>query len=274
MDSQKIKKDIRDGYAEVAKRGSSCCGVISSCCGDSPSEKTSKAIGYTAEELSSIPDDANMGLGCGIPIAHANLQTGETVIDLGSGGGIDCFLAAKVVGEAGHVIGVDMTAEMVDKARQNAFDGKHHNVEFRLGEIEHLPVADNTADLITSNCVINLASDKAQVYSEAYRVLKPGGRFVVSDIVTSEPLPEWILESVRAYTGCISGASLRDDYLKIIDEAGFKDVEILEEKFFPVDWMENDPTALKLIKASGKSIDELNVALKGILSITVRGWKR
>ncbi|MBU0517596.1 arsenite methyltransferase [bacterium] len=274
MKIQDVKKAVRDGYAEVAKNSSCCCGVVSSSCGDNYAKDSSKELGYTEEQLSQMPDEANMGLGCGIPIAHADIKPGETVIDLGAGGGIDCFIAAKAVGEAGRVIGVDMTPEMIDKARANAENGHYGNVEFRLGEIEHLPVADNSADLITSNCVINLAPDKGQVYREAYRVLQPGGRFVVSDIVTTEPLPEWILESVKAYTGCISGAIMRDDYLEIIKAAGFTDVVVLEEKFFPIECMQNDPTAQKFIRKTGMTMDGLNDALKGIVSITVRGWKK
>jgi len=198
-------------------------------------QTVSKAIGYTDEELASAPEGANLGLGCGNPTALASLVEGETVLDLGSGAGFDCFLAAQKVGDTGKVIGVDMTPEMIEKARKNAQMSNCANVEFRLGEIENLPVADNSVDVIISNCVINLSPDKERVFRDAFRVLKPGGRLMVSDIVLLKALPDFIRESVAAYVGCIAGAMLKDDYLAAIGKAGFQDVKILEETVFPVD---------------------------------------
>src|SRR4030043_455328 len=175
MKETEIRKAVREGYAQVAKQSGSCCASKSTCCcGASVAETVSRSIGYSEEELGSVPEGANLGLGCGNPVAMASLKKGETVVDLGSGGGLDCFLAANKVGEKGKVIGVDMTPEMLDKARENLEKSKHKNVEFRLGEIENLPVADNTADAIISNCVINLSPNKKQVFEDAFRVLKPG----------------------------------------------------------------------------------------------------
>jgi arsenite methyltransferase len=275
MDSDKIKKAVREGYAKAANQENSCCGGYSCSCGDkSAAEKISTDIGYTQEEMNAVPSESNLGLGCGNPTALASLKQGEVVLDLGSGGGFDCFLAANKVGPTGKVIGVDMTPEMLDKARENARKGKYSNVEFRLGEIENLPVADNSIDIIISNCVINLSPDKARVFSEAFRVLKPGGRIMVSDIVLTVDLPEYIINSVRAYVGCLSGAMLKEKYLAAIKLAGLTDVKIVEEKIIPIDDMINDPTAQEIIKKSGRTSDELSRDLKKtILSIYVAAYK-
>lgn len=198
------------------------------CC--SPADTMAMAVGYSAEELQAIPEEARMGLGCGNPTTLASLKEGEVVLDLGAGGGIDCFLAAAAVGKAGRVIGVDMTPEMLHRARDNARNGGYDNVEFRLGEIENLPVADSTVDAVISNCVINLSPDKARVFGEAYRVLKSGGRVMVSDIVLTKELPEDVRSSLAAYAGCVAGALLKEDYLATMAGAGFKDVEIASEQ--------------------------------------------
>jgi SAM-dependent methyltransferase len=187
------------------------------------------AVGYTEEELQSIPENSGMGLGCGNPTALASLSEGEVVVDLGAGGGIDCFLASNAVGKYGKVIGVDMTPDMVSAARANAQRGGYENVDFRLGEIEHLPVADSSADVVISNCVINLSPDKPQVFREAFRTLKPGGRVMVSDIVLCGELPEDIKASVAAYAGCVGGALPVEEYLAAITAAGFSDVEVVTE---------------------------------------------
>ncbi len=229
---QEAASDASCCASQEAVSAESCCAPqgamgAASCC--SPQGAASQAVGYSAEELGSIPEGANMGLGCGNPAALASLEKGEVVLDLGAGGGIDCFLAADAVGEEGSVIGVDMTPEMVEKARENARKGGYKNVDFRLGEIENLPVADNTVDAVISNCVINLSPDKPQVFKEAYRTLKPGGRVMVSDIVLLKELPEHIKSSVEAYAGCVAGASRKEDYLAAIATAGFNDVEVVSE---------------------------------------------
>jgi ubiquinone/menaquinone biosynthesis C-methylase UbiE len=187
------------------------------------------AVGYAEGQLGAIPEGANLGLGCGNPTALASLKEGEAVLDLGSGGGIDCFLASNAVGPEGRVIGVDMTPEMISRARENARRGSYGNVDFRLGEIENLPVGDSSVDAVISNCVINLSPDKGRVFAEAYRALKPGGRMMVSDIVLTRELPEEIMNSVAAYAGCVAGASKKAEYLAKVKAAGFEDVEIVSE---------------------------------------------
>ena len=216
-----IRDKVREHYAGVAESKSGCCDDQSSC-GCSVSEQ----IGYSKEDLAALPETAEMGLGCGNPILFAALRTGETVVDLGSGGGIDCFLAARIVGPAGKVIGVDMTPEMLSKARRNATSGGYQNVEFRLGEIENLPLGDNTANAVISNCVINLSPSKLRVYKESYRVLKPGGRLAVADMVALKPLPDELRRDLAAYTGCLAGAELIDQLKIWLNEAGFEKIEI------------------------------------------------
>ena len=244
MKAKHIKKKVRESYGEIAKNECSCgCSPTNEpCCGEEAKAAT-KAIGYSDKEIASVPEGANLGLGCGNPIALASLKPGETVVDLGSGPGFDSFLAAKKVGRKGRVIGVDMTPEMIKKARRNARKGKFKNVEFRLGEIEKLPVKDNSADIVISNCVINLSPHKIKVFKEAFRVLKPGGRLMVSDIVLLKELPASIKKSSTAYIGCIAGASLKKDYLKAAEKAGFKKLKIMEEVPFPLEgWVSEKPT--------------------------------
>lgn len=231
-----IKQAVREGYANIAKQGSSCCGTRSSCCGNS-AQLMSKAIGYSADEMSAVPEGANLGLGCGNPVAIASLKEGEVVLDLGSGAGFDCFLAANAVGKKGKVIGVDMTPEMLALARENARKGGYENVEFRLGEIENLPVADLSIDVVISNCVINLSPEKKRVFAEAFRVLKPGGRAMVSDIVLLKTLPDEVSNSIEAYVSCIAGAALKDEYIEAIKQAGFQDVKIMGETPVPIEYL-------------------------------------
>jgi len=223
MRDDDIRQVVRERYSERARTSCSCCGS-----GESTSSR-SRTIGYSDKQLATVPEGANLGLGCGNPTALASLKEGETVLDFGAGAGLDCFLAAQAVGPSGKAIGVDMTAEMIDRARENARKHEINNVEFRLGEIEHLPVADGAVDVVISNCVINLSPDKPQVFREAFRALKPGGRLFVSDMVLNKPLPEEVRESIEAYVGCVAGASMRAEYLEAIVAAGFLDVEVLTD---------------------------------------------
>jgi arsenite methyltransferase len=272
---EKVKKMVREGYAKIAKEEKSCCSALTSCSCNAPSvsEEVSKRIGYTDAEIGSVPQGANLGLGCGNPVALASLTKGQTVLDLGSGAGFDCFLAANKVGKSGRVIGVDMTPEMIDKARANARKGKYENVEFRLGEIENLPVADGTVDVVISNCVINLSLDKQRVFDEAFRVLKPKGRLMISDIVLLKKLPEIIRKSVQAYVGCISGAEMKSKYLQMIEDAGFQQVRVIEENCFPVENMVNDPTAKAIVKTAKIPAEEVEKVANTVASVKVSGLK-
>ena len=275
MKDTEIKKSVREGYAKIAKEGGSCCNKgSSSCCNNTQSARDiSKSIGYSEEDINNAPDEANLGLGCGNPLALASLKEGETVLDLGSGAGFDCFLAANKVGEKGRVIGVDMTPEMLEKARENARKNNYTNVEFRLGEIESLPIPDNFVDIIISNCVINLSPDKNRVFQEAYRVLKPGGRLMVSDIVLTKELPDFIRSSVQAYIGCISGAMLEEEYLGAIEAAGFQDVRVADETGIATDSLENDPTAVSIAESLNLTPEKIQDLASSILSIRVSGIK-
>jgi SAM-dependent methyltransferase len=274
MKEKEIKKIVREGYRKVARSSENCAAQSCYCGGGADSAKTiSEKIGYTKEEMQAVPEGANLGLGCGNPIALASLKKGETVLDLGSGAGFDCFLAVNKVGPTGKVIGVDMTVEMVEKANENARKGHYANVEFRLGEIESLPVEDNSVNVVISNCVINLVPDKSAAFKEAYRVLKPGGRLMVSDVVLLKPLPKSIQNSVEAYIGCLSGATMKDNYLKVISKAGFKNVKILEENAFPLDVMANDPTAKVILDTPKVSAEDIKSAENSVASIKVSATK-
>jgi arsenite methyltransferase len=274
MKEEKIKDFVKEGYAKIAKRGSSCCEPSTACCGDiDMASAISRNIGYSDEELRSIPEGANLGLGCGNPIALASLKKGETVLDLGAGAGFDCFLAANQVGPTGKVIGVDMTGEMVEKARENAKKGNYTNVEFKIGEIEDLPMADESVDIIISNCVINLSPDKPKVFAEAFRVLKPGGRLMVSDIVLLKDLPDFIKESIDAYVSCVSGALLKQEYIAAIKNAGFQDVEIIDETPFPSDLLNLDPLVEQIESHIKVSTEDLKDIASSIVSVKVSGFK-
>lgn len=265
MKEQDIKKVVREKYGRVAKQSGSCC--ASSCCGSSSGtliaefasrpEEVSRKAGYTEKEIQSVPSGSNLGLGCGNPTALASIKVGETVLDLGSGAGFDCFLAANKVGPKGKVIGVDMTQEMIEKARANAAKAGYNSVEFRQGEIERLPVDDGTVDVIISNCVINLVPDKEKVFKEAFRVLKPGGRLMVSDMVLLKELPKAIRESVEAYAeayvGCIAGAEQKRRYLEAIGSAGFEDVSVIDESIVTLDYLTSDPIGQALLEYMKRS---------------------
>lgn len=241
-----VREAVRKNYAAVAKVGTTpaggCSCSSSPCCGSAPVgvDAVSVQLGYSAAELKDVPEGANLGLGCGNPQAIAAIKPGETVLDLGSGAGLDAFLAARQVGPSGRVIGVDMTPEMVSRARENARKAGYANVEFRLGEIEHLPVADSSVDVILSNCVINLSPDKAQVFRDGFRVLKPGGRLAISDVVRTAELPEEIRKDWAMMTGCIAGAAGIDELRNMLREAGFADVRIQpkdESRAFIATWV-------------------------------------
>ncbi|VAX11682.1 Arsenite methyltransferase [hydrothermal vent metagenome] len=240
-----IRNHVRDSYAQVAEASNSSesCGVESSCCGVSAdldiNTLNSLRLGYSEDEMNSVPEGADMGLGCGNPTAIASLQAGDTVVDLGSGGGFDAFLAAREVKQQGRVIGIDMTPSMISKARNNADKAGFSNVEFRLGEIEHLPVANNSVDVIISNCVINLSPDKRQVFRDAYRILKPQGRLAISDVVASIELPEKMRNDKKLHAGCMAGASLIEDLHEMLKESGFESIKITpkdESRDFIRDW--------------------------------------
>ncbi|MBC8276396.1 MAG: arsenite methyltransferase [Chloroflexi bacterium] len=274
MKKEEVRKTVRQGYAQIAKSGSSCCAPQNSCCGTTNiATDISKKIGYTDEDIQSVPEGANLGLGCGNPLAMASLKEGEVILDLGSGAGFDCFLAANGVGKSGKVIGIDMTPEMVEKARENAHKGNYENVEFRLGEIENLPVSDNHVDVIISNCVINLSPDKERVFQEAFRALKPGGRLMVSDMVLVSELPDSIKNSVAAYIGCLAGAIMKDKYLEAIKAAGFKQVNIIDETFSPNDCAPNDPIVQALVNDSGIPQADLKKLGSSIRSLKVHAVK-
>ena len=266
MKSAKIRNIVKKAYGEIAKEGKGCgCDT-----GGTDTKEFAKGIGYSENELNVIPEGANLGLSCGNPTALAGLKKGETVLDLGSGAGLDCFLAAMNVGESGKVIGVDMTPEMIEKALENARKGKYINVEFRLGQIENIPVEDNIVDVVISNCVINLSPDKPKVFEEIYRVLKPGGRLSISDIALIRRLPDNIQKSIEAYVGCVGGAILVDEYRKIVEDAGFKDVKLtVKGSSSCIDPETKDPIGRALLDSLGEC-ESLN---DYVVSINVEGRK-
>lgn len=273
----RVKKEVRDRYARAARTGSPCCGPAPRACGCGESvgvrDETSRKIGYSSEELAAIPPDANLGLGCGNPAALAGLRPGEVALDLGAGAGIDCFLAARRVGPRGRVIGVDMTPEMLDRARANAGASGLSNVEFRLGEIENLPVADGSVDVIISNCVINLSTDKPRVFREAFRVLRPGGRLMVSDLALKKPIPRGLRDSAEAYVACIGGALLKDDYLVLIRKAGFREVAVVTERDYPAELVLDDRAAPGVAGKLGMTRAKLARHLASVVSLSVRASK-
>ncbi len=273
LNETEIRKAVRGRYGAIARTsGASCCGPAG-CCGgagrEGIAEEAGKTIGYSDAEMRSVPEGANLGLGCGNPLAQASIREGETVLDLGAGAGFDCFLAARAAGPSGRVIGVDMTPEMVEKARENARKGGYANVEFRLGEIENLPVGDASVDCVISNCVINLAPDKQRVFREAFRVLKPRGRLMVSDIVLRERLPDAVKNSIAAYTGCIAGATSRDEYLGALTSAGFREVRVVGETPFPVEAAADGPLAKAAADDFHLSPEELRKIVGSVASMNV-----
>jgi len=269
---KRLKEAVKKGYSEIARKGSSC-GCSSSCCGQGKAESISKTIGYTDKEMKAVPDGANLGLGCGNPVALASLKKGETVLDLGSGAGFDAFLAAAKVGKTGKIIGVDMTPAMLERARRNAARGGYTNVEFRKGEIEDLPVEDGAVDAIISNCVINLSPDKQSVFKEAFRVLRPGGRLMVSDLVLIKALPVSVKRSVEAYVGCLAGAVKKPAYVSFIKKAGFKNINILSQDHYPVEAMANDATAQAVISGAKKKRIDPRAIERSVVSVKIHAIK-
>jgi SAM-dependent methyltransferase len=273
MKDDEIRKAVRESYGKIAVQETAGRVPANGCgcgCGNGQ-DVLSKALGYSAAEIGAVPEGANLGLGCGNPTALASLKEGEVVLDLGSGGGFDCFLAARKVGDGGRVIGVDMTAEMIEKARENARKGGYQNVEFRLGEIENLPLADNSVDVVISNCVINLSPDKKRVFQEAYRVLKPGGRVMVSDIVLLKELPAETKNSIEAYVGCVAGSTTREEYLATVAAAGFQKVDIVDE--FSGKGIYDGDAAQALVKDLKISSDFMKGAMDSIISARVSAVK-
>jgi arsenite methyltransferase len=272
MEASRIRKHVRDRYAGIARQGGSCCDPGATC-GSGTTGEAARKIGYSEQDLESVPRGANLGLGCGNPVAIASLKKGETVLDLGSGAGFDCFLAAREVGPAGRVIGVDMTPEMIEKARENARKGGYGNVEFRLGEIEHLPAADSEVDAVISNCVVNLSTAKESVFAEAYRVLKPGGRIMISDLVLLRDLPEAVAGSLAAYAGCIAGAVRKEDYIRLMEKAGFLDVRVVEESRYDVAVNDADAYVRGIAESFNVPLETVLEAAGAILSVRVFGVK-
>lgn len=285
MEPETLKSAVRDRYAGVLLRGPlaartppdpqvepqpSCCSTSSSCCGNAAA---SLDLGYDPKDLAAVPEGANLGLGCGNPVALAALKPGETVLDLGSGAGFDAFLAAQRVGPEGRVIGVDMTPEMIERATSLARKHGYGNVEFRLGDIEALPVEDASIDVILSNCVVNLTTDKAKAFREAFRVLKPGGRLQISDLVLARPLPEALLEDMDAYAACVSGAMLKDDYLAAIRSAGFAGVTVASERCFGLAELSPELMALAKRRYPGMSPEELERLASSVLSVQVEATR-
>ena len=268
--TEQIVEIVRERYGRIAEgKESGCCGPASSCGGGESA--VALGVGYSTQDLASLPEEANLGLGCGAPLRHLALRAGETVLDLGSGAGVDAFLAAREVGPSGRVIGVDMTPAMLDKARANVTKAGVDNVEFREGRLEALPVESASVDAVTSNCVINLVPDKGKVFAEVARVLKPGGRLVISDIILDGALPEAVAKDVYAYVGCVSGAMVRDEYFGLLRRAGFSGVEVLKD----VDYLgavgDAFPAELaKLLASSGVAPDALTGKVR---SVTYRAAK-
>lgn len=272
MKDREIKRVVKEGYARIAKQATSYHASSGCCCSDQP-EEISKAIGYSDEEIQAAPAESNLGLGCGNPVALASIKEGDFVLDLGSGAGFDCFLASKKVGQSGKVIGVDMTTEMVEKARTNARKGSYRNIDFRQGELENMPVADNYIDVVISNCVINLVPDKRRVFKEAFRVLKPGGRLMVSDIVLLKELPEFVKNSTEAYIGCLAGAVMKEAYLDAIRSVGFQDVSVVNQSSFPIKCLVSDSSGPGIIEMPRISPEQMKQVSDSISSLKVSAVK-
>ena len=276
MNKEQFKTHIKTGYANILKQTTQDNITTSffQCC--NPQDITKEVgikIGYSEEQLSKAPKNSNLGVGCGNPIALSSIKKGETVLDLGSGAGFDCFLASQETGETGKVIGVDFTPEMIKQSETNAKRGNYNNVEFKIGEIENLPIEDNTVDLIISNCVINLSNQKEKVFTEAFRVAKQGGRLIISDIILLKELPDYILNSVDGHIACLSGTITKSDYINAIEQAGFNNVKVDAEQPFPLELFLSDPLALKIVKDNNLSQKEINDIINSIASVSISAIK-
>ena len=278
MKEDKIKERVKESYAKIAREKIECCPPDDKRGGkenlrETYSETYSETIGYTLNELQSVPGGSNLGLGCGNPVALVSLHEGESVVDLGSGAGLDCLLAAQKVGPTGKVLGVDMTPEMVDRANRSAKEGGYTNVEFKRGVIENVPVPDHSIDVVISNCVINLSPDKKQVFQEAFRILKPGGRMMISDIVLTRELPKGIKDSLEGYHACVSGAMVKAEYLCCIESVGFQEITVIDQTPFPFDLLVNDSTATAIMEEVGIDFPEAKEIAETIVSLTVKAEK-
>jgi SAM-dependent methyltransferase len=276
MNNEQIKQNVKSGYADIVKRNTkkSFLPSIFQCC--DPKEiatDISKKIGYSEEELKNVPEDANLGIGCGNPTALASIKKGEMILDLGSGAGFDCFLASRETGETGKVIGVDITPEMVLQAQKNAEKGKYKNVDFIVGEIEKLPIKNNSIDLIISNCAINLSNQKERVFEEAFRVAKPNGRIMISDIILLNDLPDYVKNSVEGHIACLAGAVRKEHYIDAIAKAGFENISVDKEAPFPIELMLNDPIAEKVVRENNLTEKEIKDIANSIASISISARK-
>ncbi|MGB7544100.1 MAG: arsenite methyltransferase, partial [Methanothrix sp.] len=264
---------VKEGYARIAKQATSYYSSPEGSGYFDNLQEICKRIGYSEEEISAAPPESNLGLGCGNPVALAAIKEGETVLDMGSGAGFDCFLASTQVGPSGKVIGVDITSEMVDKARANARKGGYENIDFRQGDLENMPVADSFVDVVISNCVINLVPNKRLVFKEAFRVLKPGGRLAISDVVLTRELPDFVKNSTRAYIGCLAGAIMKEEYLQIISNVGFSGISVAAESSFPVQSLLCESGGSAAIEMPQFSPEQQKEIADSVLSIKVDARK-
>ena len=273
MKEKEIKRAVKEGYARIAKQATSYYSSQEGSGYFDNLEDICKRIGYSEEDISAAPPESNLGLGCGNPVALAAIKEGERVLDMGSGAGFDCFLASSLVGPSGQVIGVDITSEMVDKARANARKGGYENIDFRQGDLENMPVADSYVDVVISNCVINLVPNKRLVFKEAFRVLKPGGRLAISDVVLTRELPDFVKNSTKAYIGCLAGAIMKQEYLQIIGNVGFSDISVAAESSFPVQSLLCESRGSSAIEMPQFSPEQQKEIAESVLSIKVNARK-
>ena len=276
MDKEQFKTSIKTGYANILKQSTQnkLTTSLFQCCNPKDiTKEVGRKIGYSDEQLTKVPENSNLGVGCGNPIALSSIKKGETILDLGSGAGFDCFLASEETGETGKVIGVDFTPEMVRQAKNNAKKGNYNNIEFKIGEIENLPIDDNTIDLIISNCVINLSNQKEKVFTEAFRVAKQGGRLMISDLVLLKELPDYILNSIEGHIACLSGTIRKSDYINAIEKAGFSNIKTDKEQPFPMELFLSDPLAKKIVTDNNLTEKEIKDIINSIASVSISATK-